>query len=124
MTTATQTRRTVRSRRSVKPARRVYIGQPCNGVYAVSMIVGEGEKAKHYGYYLSPIPADFGLGFHFEKFAVEQVEGEPSDYDVNLDLARGYHGCTCKGNTYRGHCKHVESLLALIAAGKIAVPAS
>jgi hypothetical protein len=82
----------------------------------------QGETAQHFGYYVSRIPADFGLGFHFEKFGVEKVEGEPSEYDVNLDLQRGYHGCTCKGNTYSGHCKHVEALVSLIRAGKLAVP--
>ncbi len=109
-------------RKRVKPERHVTIGAPANNVFALHMTIGTGETAQHFGYYVSRIPADFGLGFHFEKFGVQQVEGEPSEYDVNIDLQRGYHSCTCKGNTYCGHCKHVESVLALITSGKITVP--
>ncbi len=108
----------------VKPERHVTIGTPCNNVFAIHMTIGTGETARHFGYYVQPIPTDFGLGFHFEKFDVEKVEGEPSVYDVNIDLQRGYHSCTCKGNTYCGHCKHVECVLALIKSGKIDVPAA
>jgi hypothetical protein len=109
------------SRKRVKPERHVTIGASTNSVFALHMTIGTGETAQHFGYYVSRIASDFGLGFHFEKFGTEQVEGEPSEYDVNLDLERGYHSCTCKGNTYHGHCKHVESVLALIKSGKIAV---
>jgi hypothetical protein len=116
MTTASK------SRKRVKPERRVSIGTPTNGGYALAMTVGTGEKAKLFGYYVQPIPADFGLGYRFEKFSTEQVEDEPSEYDVLIDLQRGYHSCTCKGNTYCGHCKHVESIVALIKGDKIAVP--
>jgi hypothetical protein len=115
MTTATRTRNRLELH--------VNVSKPVNGTFAVHMTIGTGEKAKHFGYYLTPIPADLGLGFHVEKFGVEQIECEPSEYDVNLDLERGYHSCTCKGNTYHGHCKHVEALLSLIQSGKIAVPA-
>lgn len=52
----------------------------------------------------------------------ERKRNGSEDYDVNIDLARGYHSCTCKGNTYSGHCKHVESILALIQSGKIDAP--
>ena len=55
---------------------------------------------------------------------MEKVEGEPSEYDLLIDLERGFHSCTCKGNTYCGHCKHVESVLALLKSGKIALPAA
>jgi hypothetical protein len=116
MTTATK------SRKRVKPERRVTIGKPVNGVFALAMTIGAGEKAKHFGYYVQSIPADFGLAFHFEKFSTEQEEGKDNEYDVNIDLQRGRHSCTCKGNTYSGHCKHVEALVSLIQSGKIDVP--
>jgi hypothetical protein len=116
MTTATK------SRKRVKPERRVQISPFFAGGYAMLLTIGTGEKAKRFGYYIDPIPADFGLAFHLEKFAIDKAEGEPSEYDVNLDLQRGSHSCTCKGNTYCGHCKHVESVLALIKSGKIDVP--
>jgi len=107
-----------------KPERRLAIGTAGNGLFALAMTIGTGEKAQHFGYYVRRIAADFGLAFHFEKFRTEQVEGEPSEYDVLIDLQRGHHSCTCKGNTYCGHCKHVESVLALIKCGKIAVPSA
>jgi hypothetical protein len=116
MTTASK------SRPRVKPARHVTIGTEINGVFALHIAIGTGEKVKHFGYYVRRIPADFGIGFHVEKFDAEKVEGEDTEYDVHLDPQRGYHSCTCKGNTYCGHCKHVESLLALIQSGKIDVP--
>jgi hypothetical protein len=105
-----------------KPERRVNISRPVNGNFAIHMTIGTGEKAQHFGYYLQPIAADFGLGFHVEKFSTEQVEGEPVEYDVHIDTQRGYHSCTCKGGTFVGRCKHQEAVLALIAAGRIAVP--
>ncbi len=118
MSTATKPRERVKSERHVT------IGATTNGVFALHMTIGSGEKAQHFGYYVSRIPADFGLGFRFEKFDVEKVEGEPAEYDVNIDLERGYHSCTCKGNTYHGHCKHVESVLALIQCDKIDMPST
>lgn len=120
MSTATK------SRPSVKPERRVTIGEFISGIACLSMAMIERRasaepKITIYGYFLHRLPADFGLAFRFEPFA-EQKRNGSEDYDVNIDLARGYHSCTCKGNTYCGHCKHVESVLALIKAGKIAVP--
>jgi hypothetical protein len=111
-------------RKRVKPERRVQMSKIVNGGFAIAMTIGYGETAKQFNYFVESIPADFGLGFHFEKFIHQQVEGEPSEYDVNIDLQRGSHSCTCKGNTYCGHCKHVESVLALIKSGKIDVPAA
>jgi hypothetical protein len=116
MSTATK------SRKRVKPERRVSISPPVNGGYAMLMTIAKGDKAKRFGYYVDRIPADFGLGFRFTKFYIDQLEGEPSEYVVNIDFQRSYHSCTCKGNTYCGHCKHVESVFALLKSGKIVVP--
>jgi hypothetical protein len=114
MPTQTQNRR---SSKHVDP--HFNLSKPVGGVYALHLTIGAGEKARSFGYYLQQIPADFGLGFHVEKFGVEQVEGEPTEYDVHIDTERNHHSCTCAGNTYHGHCKHVEAVLALIATGKI-----
>lgn len=110
----------------VKPERRVSLGEFVNSIACLSIATIEHRvraeaKITVYGYFLHRLPADFGLAFRFEPFA-EQKRNGSEDYDVNIDLARGYHSCTCKGNTYCGHCKHVESVLALIKSGKIAVP--
>jgi hypothetical protein len=120
MTTSAQTRN---RKPRPKPEPHVTLGIHTNGVYALHITIGTGDKAKHFGYYVRRIPAEFGLAFRFEKFETERVEGEPSDCDVLIDLDRGYHSCTCKGGTYHGHCKHAESILALIQSGKIDVPA-
>jgi hypothetical protein len=61
-------------------------------------------------YWLSRIPADFGEGFY-----VEKVGCPDSAYYVNLD--RAGCSCDCAGFTRWDRCKHVESLLALKAAG-------
>jgi hypothetical protein len=95
-----------------------------HGGYALLMTIGTGEKAERFGYFVHPIPADFGLGFHFEKFSTDQEEGEPPEYDVNIDLQHGRHTCECKGFQRWNHCKHISSLLSLIQRGKIAVPAA
>ena len=115
--TATKTRKTLRP--AVKPERRVQISKPVNGMYALAMTIGTGEKAKHFGYYVQRINTDFGTAFRFEKFATEQEEDKDSAYDVNLDMGTGRHSCTCKGHAYAGHCKHVEAIAGLIHAGKL-----
>lgn len=105
-----------------KPQRRVRISNHIHGAYALHLAVPRGRQVNHFGYYLTPIPADFGLGFHVEKFGTEQEGGEPAGYDVLIDARHGFHQCECKGFLRWHHCKHVEATLALIQAGKIAVP--
>jgi hypothetical protein len=70
------------------------------------------------GYYLAALPSDFGLAFRLEKFGIEGG----AVYHVNLDPQTGQHSCECLGHVKHGHktrCKHVASLLALRAAGKL-----
>lgn len=121
MTTTTKQAR--KSTRKPEP-RHLNISKPVNGNYALSLTIGEGEKAKRFCYFLEPIAADFGLAFRFVKFTNEVEEGEPAEYAVNIDLQHGHHSCECKGFMRWNHCKHVESLLALVNAGKIGAPAS
>jgi hypothetical protein len=45
------------------------------------------------------------------------VDGET--YHVCLDPAGGRHSCECRGFLRHGHCKHVEALWALRAAGQL-----
>lgn len=65
-------------------------------------------------YVLTPLASDFGTAYRLGKAT---IDGCSDDYDVLL------HGretsCTCPGHTYRSKCKHVDSLLALISAGKL-----
>jgi hypothetical protein len=108
MTTATKARKP-----RPKPERRVHLydGFPM----LLEMTIGP----LSYSYWLTPIPADFGLGFE-----VRKLIGDGGDvYHAHIDTEAGHHSCTCKGGTYHGHCKHVESIVALIRSGKISVPA-
>src|SRR5262245_55185302 len=61
-------------------------------------------------YTLEPIPSDFGHGLLLNK-------QDGSSYAVLLSGPDST--CDCKGHTQHGHCKHVESLLALQQRGKL-----
>jgi hypothetical protein len=65
------------------------------------------------------MPSDFGTAYRLGK---ADVAGSSEEYDVLL------HGretsCTCPGHCYRNKCKHVDALLAMVAAGKLAAPAA
>jgi hypothetical protein len=120
MTSLTATARTVKTSRP-RPERRMTLGAAVNGVFPLLVTVGEGEKAKKYGYYLEAIPADFGLAYRFTKLAHQIEEGMPAYYDVHLD-PRGRHSCECLGHLRHGHktrCRHVAACAALVVSGKL-----
>jgi hypothetical protein len=60
-------------------------------------------------YLCTPLAADYGTAFRLEKFASQGGEV----YDVNLDPEHGRCSCDCLGMLRWGHCKHIDSLLAL-----------
>ena len=72
-------------------------------------------------YWLTPIPCEFPgcAAYRLEKFPEDCKTGEPTAYAVCLDQAGEHTTCECKGFLRWGHCKHVESLTALRAAGRI-----
>ncbi len=83
-------------------------------------------------YILSPLPCDFGAAaFRLHKLPQLVKPGEADHYDVLLDGRRST--CECKGFERHGwhldadgkpcSCKHGDSLLALVAAGKLVLPA-
>src|SRR5262249_49751471 len=80
---------------------------PCRVV-----VIRDGARVDHYT--LSPLPADFGLAFEFEKFLPAQ---RPA-YKVLL-ADDGRHECECKGFCARGTCRHIAGLLALRQAGQL-----
>lgn len=96
-----------------------------NAVYGtLEMTITTGSKVETVGYHIETIPSDFGRGFNVRKYATQVKEGEPSSYDVLLDLEpedaeHPRHSCECWGWTRHGHCRHVEALLALVHAGKL-----
>jgi hypothetical protein len=95
-----------------KPARfvRLLVKPDGKATGVVRLTVGK-ESAD---YLLTIIPADYGRGFKLVKVGIDATEGE---YAVNIDGDR--RSCECKGFLRHAHCKHVESLAALIAAGKL-----
>jgi hypothetical protein len=118
MATATKTRR-------AEKQWTLSVSAPVNGTVALRLTSRLGSKVEHFGYYVTAMPADFGVAYRLEKFAGQVEEGEPSEYCVNLDVAnpeRGNHLCPCLGQQRWGHrrpCKHIRSLLKLHAEGKL-----
>jgi hypothetical protein len=85
--------------------------KPQNGTAGVLRIrVGKEES----DYLLTEIASDFGRGFKLEKIGLE-ANGEA--YHVNLDAKN--KTCECKGFLRWQHCKHADSLAALIAAQRL-----
>jgi hypothetical protein len=74
-------------------------------------------------YFLTPVPADFGLGFKLTRrdyTAGAEATTAGDEYHVNLGGGPvNSHLCECKGFCRWGHCKHVEGLLALSKAGQL-----
>jgi hypothetical protein len=77
-----------------------------NGVRTLTLRVGKQTDA----YDLHEIKADYGRGF-------ELTKADGTVYHANLDGRAS--ACDCKGHCKHGHCKHVDSLTALEAAGKL-----
>jgi hypothetical protein len=93
--------------RRVKPARSARLSPVLpSGKRVLTLYVGVTSS-----YYLAPVPGAPGA-YRLEKFA---VDGGGS-YDVDLAAP----SCECKGFLRWGHCKHVESLTALRARGRLA----
>jgi len=76
-------------------------------------------KAAHYWVALQA--SAWGLAFSVERAGEEVEDGAEGTYDVLLENEQD-SSCSCPGHTYHGHCKHVEALRALLAAGKLPLP--
>ena len=101
-TTVTRTPRQPRK----KPARFCKLTRCEEGTRTLTLRVGQKTDA----YDLLEITSDYGRGF-------ELTKADGTVYHVNLDgLASA---CDCKGHSRHGHCKHVDSLTALQAAGRL-----
>jgi hypothetical protein len=87
-----------------------------------SLLLTVGKK--QFGYHLDALEHQLGRDarcYRLRKFAADVKPGETDHYDVVL--TPGWNEgcqCECKGYLRHRHCKHIESLLALHAAGKLA----
>lgn len=81
----------------------------------VCITVTRGGKAEEFFYWIDKIPSDWGMAFLVEK----QGDGSEENPEYHVLLDSGGSSCDCKGFSRWDHCKHVEGILALKAAGRI-----
>jgi hypothetical protein len=68
-------------------------------------------------YFVQPVRADFGRAFQVVKI---DLMADGGAYHVNVGGGpHNGHLCTCKGFERWGHCKHCDSLAALVRRGLI-----
>jgi hypothetical protein len=92
---------------------------PCDQRVAGVLSIGGGGLGLPVYYYVRPVPVDFGeAGFEVAKFVTQQRGDGDEVYQVLLDgLLKS--SCTCMGFERHGHCKHLDSVRELYAAGKL-----
>jgi hypothetical protein len=100
-----------KTRKARKPERSATLGTTTSG----KTILWLAQDGALRAYVLTVLPSAFGTAYRLGK--ADNGDGHMEEYDVLL------HGretsCTCPGYTYRSTCKHVDSLVALHAAGKL-----
>ena len=105
-----ETTQTKAPRQRKKPVRTCRLMQTDGGP-ALSIRQRQGNQPEQIDvYYLEPIPSDHGRGLILHKH-------DGTSYAVCLSGPDSE--CDCKGFESHGHCKHVESLLALQQRGKL-----
>lgn len=62
-------------------------------------------------YFITSVVSEWGPTFRLEKIGGSEV------YEVIIDAGRG--SCECKGFGYRGKCRHISGIRALLSRGKI-----
>lgn len=106
------------------------------GLHVLDLAITTNGKAAEYSYYLEDLGTDADHDeatgqtsshrcFRLHKSRLEAVEGEPSNYDVRIDVdptdpEHPSHSCECMGFLRWNHCKHTDALAAIVAAKKIA----
>jgi hypothetical protein len=87
----------------VKPERRAAYHRDLGVLY---LSVGK----EHFGYYVDPLPSDYGRAWLLTKFRAQRKPGEAAEYHFNAGGDGHAASCECKGSLRWHHCKHVESL--------------
>src|SRR5262249_25056277 len=111
-------------RRPVKPGRKHTAPAPCSASLATLsngrtvLWLRQGEESRAYA--LETLKSEFGAAFRLTK--ADDGDGHAEEYDVCLDREHGFHSCECRGFLRWKHCKHVDSLLALVKSGRLAAP--
>jgi hypothetical protein len=101
-----ETTATPKPRQRKKPARFCNLHRDENGVRTLTLRIGKKTDL----YDLAALTTDYGRGFQLTK-------ADGTTYHVVLDGLCS--ACDCKGHTKHGHCKHLDSLSALEAAGRL-----
>lgn len=109
----------------VKPERKCSLrtedGQTVLSMTVITRGPKIGERREVWRYRLQSLDAGAGLAFRLTK--LDHLEpDEPDHYDILIDAdhaadPHGPHSCECKGFLRWAHCKHLESLCALIENG-------
>src|SRR5262249_11567121 len=111
---ATQTRKPRQRRPKARTVNLLLLIGPLdiNGVLRIT------EEGKEPLFFVDRIASEVGgAGFRLTKFQQHQRGDDDAVYNVLLAGTRST--CECKGHVRHGHCRHVESLTALRAAGKL-----
>jgi hypothetical protein len=111
MATCTATTPTRQRKPRVKPPRFACLVVKPDGLHAGVLRLFTGRDATDY--VLERTPAAWGTGFLLTKV------GDGAEYHTNIGDASSSPTCECLGFLKHGHCKHVESLQALAAAGRL-----
>jgi hypothetical protein len=87
---------------------------------ARSLTVLEAPAARFDGFGAIRITEGKKVDLYLVAWAFEKLDGELNTVETyDVLLAGQESSCTCKGNTYCGHCRHVEALTALDARGQL-----
>jgi hypothetical protein len=103
----------------VKPARKLgwVWRNPDHGYGVLRVAETVGNKTTTDDYFVLPLPSDFGAAFEVTKLV--PGKGAGARYAVNLGGEGEPATCECKGFLAHGHCRHLEGLAALRAAGRL-----
>lgn len=70
-------------------------------------------------YHTQEIESDFGRGFVMTKHVMHEDGSWTANDPYHVNIDGKCSSCECKGYLKHWHCRHIESLTALINAGKV-----